>query len=128
MRFEHRDGKRAPRAISLGPVRDKATVEDGVFVVDDDRDDFDAVADRLEAAGHKPLGEESSSDPVEEADDGQEEDVPLASEFDEQQLVDDLDYREKQAIASQYDHISGNAGEEKHTEELIKQRREEVED
>ena len=142
MKFAHADGTQAPSRKSLQDGRQIA-VKDGVFEVDPCSDE---LRDRLEAKGHTPLEEDDPPDePVEDdetadaddddadvddAGDGDEEDVklPEAGAYTEQQIVEELDYREKQAIAGQYDHISGNAGEEKLTEELIKQSREEVED
>lgn len=129
MRFEHRDGEKARSAVSLGPVRDTVPVVGGVFEVDDDREDFDDVRDRLEAAGHTPI-DAPRDEAIKDADAGDEtadeDEIPKAGDFDEEQLVDQLDYREKQAIAKQYDDIDGSASEPQITEELIKQRREEV--
>ena len=131
MRFEHRDGEKARSAISLGPVRDTVPVVDGVFEVSDERDDIEDVLERLTEAGHTPLEDTATADDAvkddPEADDA-EADIPEAGEFSEQQLVEQLDYREKQTIAKQYDGIDGSASDEKLTEELIKQRREEVDE
>lgn len=129
MKFEHCDGEDAPARITYG-LRDKAEIEDGVFTVDDDRDDLEELIDRLTEAGHEPLDDagdqEDVSDEGDDTDEDNDVDVPSVSEYSEQQLVEDLDYREKQALAGQYDDINGNASDEKLTEELIKQRRKEV--
>lgn len=131
-RYAHRDGDRAASRITV-PGVGSVSVEDGVFECEPTPD----VHEKLLDLGHTPLdGDDPPDEPVEETDgdedneaDGDDEaEAPAVSEFNEQQLVEDLDYREKQAIASQYDHINGNASEDELTEALIKQRREEVDD
>jgi len=135
MKFRHRDGEGSANAISLGPVRDKAAVDaDGIFAIDDDRPDAGAVAKRLLEAGHEPLeelpedfeGEYEDEDEDSEQDggnDGDEGSVPTAGLLTETEIAKELSYAEKQAVAKQYDHIAGNASDDKLTEELIKQSR-----
>lgn len=130
MRYQHRDGEAAPGAVSLTPVRDDAAVDDsGVFAVDEDREDFDAVHEALVDAGHEPLddsadGDGGDSDAGESADGS---DAPQASDFTETELVE-MDRPELRPIAAQYDDIDGNASGDKLTEELIKKLREETAD
>ncbi|MCU4743470.1 hypothetical protein [Natronoglomus mannanivorans] len=142
MKFQHTDGELAPRRKSLNDGR-QVFVEDGVFEVDPCSD---ALRDRLVEAGHEPLEEspadtavkddvqkddadaDADTDDADEDDEEEEEKLPTAGDYDEETLVNGLDYNEKQELASQYDHIAGNASAEKLTEELIKQRREEVDD
>ena len=132
MRFKHRDGDDAAARISLGPVRDKTDVEDGVFEVDDERDDFDDVVERLVAAGHEPL-EESDDEDTEEPDqedvDGDQDEAapPRAGDFDEEEIVA-MGYDELQSIAVGYDDIPGNASKDALTEALIEQHRAETDD
>jgi hypothetical protein len=137
MKFRHRDGERSANAISLGPVRDRAAVDaDGIFAIDDDRPDAGAVAKRLLEAGHEPLEELPEDFEGEYEDEGEEEDseqdggndgdegsVPMAGLLTETEIAKGLSYAEKQAVAKQYDHIAGNASDDKLTEELIKQSR-----
>lgn len=128
MKFEHADGERAASAISLGPVRDTVKVEAGTFEVDDNRDDFDDVVERLIEAGHTPISADTGTDGQDgDGDEAEAEaEVPPASAYSETELVE-MDYRELQSIATQYDEINGNASSDELTEALIKQRREEVE-
>jgi hypothetical protein len=135
MKFRHRDGERSANAISLGPVRDRAAVDaDGIFAIDDDRPDAGAVAKRLLEAGHEPLEElpedfegEYEDSEQDGGNDGDEKDdegsVPTAGLLTETEIAKELSYAEKQAVAKQYDHIAGNASDDKLTEELIKQSR-----
>jgi len=141
MKFRHRDGERSANAISLGPVRDRAAVDaDGIFAIDDDRPDAGAVAKRLLEAGHEPLEElpedfegeyedeaeqeDSEQDGGNDGDEGDDEgSVPTAGLLTETEIAKELSYAEKQAVAKQYDHIAGNASDDKLTEELIKQSR-----
>jgi hypothetical protein len=133
MKFEHRDGADAPPLISLGPVRDKAEIVDGEFKVDDDRDDLDDVVERLTAAGHTPIDAEDRADseqsPDSDADANSDTDEgpPPASAFSEDTLVE-LGYDDLRAIATQYDHINGNASQDSLVEALIEQRRDEVDE
>lgn len=123
MRFEHRAGEGAPSAISLSAVRDKAAIDgDGVFEVDDSRDDFHEVYESLVAAGHEPLEE-----PADGADTDERPEDPLqASDFTEEELVK-MDRNDLRAIAAEYDDIDGNASTDALTEALIKQCRAETE-
>jgi len=123
MQFRHRDGDRAPRAKSLGPVRDTVSVDaDGVFEVDEDRDDYDDLVEALAAAGHEPLDDPDASEDVAEE---QDETLPQAGDFAESEIVE-MDYKTKQSIAAQYDGIKGNASGDRLTEALIERRREEA--
>jgi len=63
MKFRHPDGADAPDQISLGPVRDSvATDADGVFEVDEDREDYEDVVERLQEAGHTSVEQEAEDD------------------------------------------------------------------
>jgi len=142
MRYKHRDGETATGAVTLTPVRDNAAVdENGVFEVDEDREDFDEVHERLIDAGHEPLeggedeseaatnGSENDGDDENEKADGEEEEdaeVLQASDFTETELVE-MDRQDLRSIAAHYDDINGNASAEKLTEKLIQKRREETE-
>lgn len=127
-RYTHRDGDRAASRITV-PGVGSVPIEDGVFECDPDAD----VHERLVDLGHTPLeGDDPPDEPVEEgdaeADDGDgeaAEEVPPAGAYTEDQLVA-MSYDEKRTLASQYDHIDGRSSGDKLTEELIKQRREEV--
>ena len=121
MKFRHRDGEDAAARISLG-VRDKADIVDGEFEVDPGRDDYDELAERLVELGHEPIDD---TDEGGDGDGGETEGAPPASAFGETEIVE-MGYRDKQAIASRYDHIPGNASSDELTESLIEQRREEV--
>ena len=120
-RFRHRDAdRRPPNTISIGPVRDKASVDDdGMFAVDPGRDDYEAVVERLVAAGHDLVGEG-------ERDTGaNESDAARASDHSEDELVA-MGRNELRTIATHYDDVNGNASADKLTEELIAKRRAEV--
>jgi len=135
MEYEHRDGEAAPGAVSLSPVRDNAPVDaDGVFEVDEEREDFDDVHERLVEAGHTPIDGSSDADGVDEdaaeADNSAQEDQEdllelQASDYTEEDLVE-MSRDELRPIAAQYDDINGNASGDKLTEDLIAKRREEV--
>jgi len=131
MEYEHRDGEAAPGAVSLSPVRDNAPVDaDGVFEVDEEREDFDDVHERLVEAGHAPIDNTSDANAADEADgsaqDDQEDGFELqASDYTEEELVE-MGRDELRSIAAQYDEINGNASGDKLTEDLIAIRREEV--
>ena len=135
MEFEHRDGGDGTGAVSLSPVRDNAPVDaDGVFEVDEGREDFDDVHERLVEAGHTPIDGSSDADGADEdaaeaddsAQEAQEDLVELAvSDYTEEDLVE-MGRDELRSIAAQYDDINGNASGDKLTEDLIAKRREEV--
>ena len=135
MEYEHRDGEAAPGAVSLSPVRDNVPVDaDGVFEVDEGREDVDDVHDRLVEAGHAPIDDTSDADGADEdaaessasAQEDQEDLVELAaSNYTEEALVE-MGRDELRSIAAQYDDINGNASGDKLTEDLIAKRREEV--
>lgn len=133
MRYQHRDGEAAAGAISLTPVRDTVPIdEDGVFEVDESRDDFDDVHERLVEAGHEPLEDgvqEAGTDAGDgDADTDQNGDggPPPASEFSETEIVE-MGRQELRSIAAQYGDVDGNASGDKLTQDLIEKHREETE-
>jgi len=135
MRYQHRDGESATGAVSLTAVRDNVRVDDeGVFKVDEEREDFDDIHERLVEIGHEPLdggGDESAGGDTETEDDAgddvdQDGDAsPRASDYTESELVE-MGYRKLQSIATHYDDVDGSASADALTEALIEQRREEV--
>lgn len=130
MRYEHRDAPDvAAGVVSLGPVRDDASIdEEGTFEVDGDREDFEELHERLLEAGHEPLDGDDSGHGGDTEDDAEEGAAGLElTELTEQEIVEDLGYNEKQALGAEYDHIDGSASDDKLTEQLIEQLREEQE-
>lgn len=125
MRYQHRDGAAVTaRVISVGPVRDDAPIDDdGTFAVDEGREDFAEVHERLLDAGHEPLEGDGGAQ-----DGGVETARELAlSELTEQAIVEELDYDELQSIATQFDDVDGSASTEALQEALIEKLREEQE-
>jgi len=128
MKFRHRDAPNAAAgSVSFG-VRDSVPIdEDDAFEVDEGREDFEDVYDRLVEAGHDPLDSDTDDDTENDGDGAGDSDPPQASDFTEDELVE-MDRSALRPIAAHYDDVDGNASGDELTEALIQKRREEVDD